>query len=1012
MLTAAAAVLYFNRVDLPAWLKRPLISALQRRGVDVRFDRLRWRWHRGLVAEGVSLRRAGRPRDPVVQAGEIVLDLNWKRLRDEQRIEIESCQILDGRLTLPIEPPGASPEFLSLDAINATLRFQKTNQWDLERFHAEFLGATLNASGTLTNALRLQPIPAVAQHTNTIDSAAERWHARLREFVRASQRIEFASPPAFRLRFGGDASDLRSLEIELEAQTRGARTPWGAAGDLRLSVQLDVPPPSPDAFRVGLRLVASDAHTSWGQCRRVDLTAHSVHTVTNALATSIEYELALEGAQATNCRSDRVELSGRSEPLIESPGRWRSHLTLDARGLASEWGTVRTNRLEARLVHSLTNPVPDHARILAMLDQVESQRFSAAQLGGDLEFHPHLSTATAPATLGPFTAPNRIDLAGSVSATAARFDDLNFDSLLVAGNWSAPVLHLTNVQARLDAGTLELSEARLDAATREATVAANFALDAHALAPMLGRDAERFLRQFGWETAKPPRVRANARAILPAWTNAAPDWRAEVLPTVVLTGTIEGETVTYRGVPVDRALVNLSLSNQVLRLSDFHMVRPEGDGDLAYTLDTRTREFRWQVRCRFDPIGVAPAIDHRALEALRLFAFSEPVCATGAVWGCWGPHYQLNLDLDLALTNFTFRGESIASAAGNVCLANRFLSATNVDLRAGLESIAVPWIGMNLDDPVVQISDARCRVDPLRVARAIGTNVLQTLEPYRFDAPVRARVSGQIPTLGPLDPADLRVDFDGDTFHYWRFNLDRLAGRLHWQGNLVTLTNLAGRLYGGDVAGNVQIRMRPDASADLAFRAAVTNLNARDLLADTVTTTNSVAGRLEGALDIAHANSADWKSWNGAGALRLRDGMLWDLPLFSVLSPILNSIAPGLGNNKATAARGAFTIENSVIHTDDLEIVAGPARLGYRGTLDFDWNVRARVEAEILPGAPLIGPVLNILLLPVTKALVFKVGGTLGQPELEPLYIPKFLLPVLRPWHTLKSVVPGASNRP
>ena len=41
---------------------------------------------------------------------------------------------------------------------------------------------------------------------------------------------------------------------------------------------------------------------------------------------------------------------------------------------------------------------------------------------------------------------------------------------------------------------------------------------------------------------------------------------------------------------------------------------------------------------------------------------------------------------------------------------------------------------------------------------------------------------------------------------------------------------------------------------------------------------------------ITRANSDDWRSWQGAGRARLRDGFLWDIPIFGFFSPMLRRL--------------------------------------------------------------------------------------------------------------------------
>ncbi|MBT5705198.1 MAG: hypothetical protein HOI66_02680, partial [Verrucomicrobia bacterium] len=68
-------------------------------------------------------------------------------------------------------------------------------------------------------------------------------------------------------------------------------------------------------------------------------------------------------------------------------------------------------------------------------------------------------------------------------------------------------------------------------------------------------------------------------------------------------------------------------------------------------------------------------------------------------------------------------------------------------------------------------------------------------------------------------------------------------------------------------------------------------------------------------------------------------------------------------------------------------------RLQYQGELDFDGNLNALVEAELLRDAPLVGRVVSLALWPVSKLFVYKVSGNLREPIAEPVYVlPKILM--------------------
>jgi hypothetical protein len=147
---------------------------------------------------------------------------------------------------------------------------------------------------------------------------------------------------------------------------------------------------------------------------------------------------------------------------------------------------------------------------------------------------------------------------------------------------------------------------------------------------------------------------------------------------------------------------------------------------------------------------------------------------------------------------------------------------------------------------------------------------------------------------------------------------------------------------------------------------------------------NNLDGTISGHMRVTHAEINRLKSWDGDGTIQLSEGLIWDIPLFGLLSPILNTIVPGLGNSRAKEGRATFTMTNSVIFSRDLEIVANATRLRYDGQVDFDGNVSARVEADLMRRVPGLGRLISTVFWPVTKLLQYDVSGTLSEPKLEP----------------------------
>ena len=131
--------------------------------------------------------------------------------------------------------------------------------------------------------------------------------------------------------------------------------------------------------------------------------------------------------------------------------------------------------------------------------------------------------------------------------------------------------------------------------------------------------------------------------------------------------------------------------------------------------------------------------------------------------------------------------------------------------------------------------------------------------------------------------------------------------------------------------------------------------------------------------------------------------MLWDVPVFGLVSPVLNTVSPGFGNSRAKDAAGEFLMTNGIIWTGSLVIRTPMMRLDYDGTVDLQEKVNARVTAQLLRNTPLVGPILSLLFSPFSKAFECEVTGTLGDPKVAPVYVPDLLLVPLHPFRSVEN---------
>ena len=368
---------------------------------------------------------------------------------------------------------------------------------------------------------------------------------------------------------------------------------------------------------------------------------------------------------------------------------------------------------------------------------------------------------------------------------------------------------------------------------------------------------------------------------------------------------------------------------------------------------TRRKNYRWHIRGAFDPEVVAAFFNGEQRRAR--FCDCEIHPSRWRWMWMWADACMITTASSasgrVALTNFSVRGETFGDVASALNYTNRVLEFLNPLMHTGAQMMTADKVTLDFNTRLIYFTNGFSTADPEMVARAIGPKTGRLVEPYHFLQPPTARVNGQVPLRdmnGGRDMEDVDMRFDvikGAPFEWLKLKTTNIVGTIRWQGQVLILTNVAAAFYGGNGNGFANFDFRvPHEGADFQFTVNVTNANLHLLAVDLSTPTNHLEGTLTGQLVVTNADSRSWRTWNGYGRVKLRDGLLWDIPVFSILSPVLNTVSPGLGNSRATDASAKFIITNGVFSSDTLEIRSTMMRLQYTGTVDLKQNVNARAR--------------------------------------------------------------------
>ncbi len=1022
---AVVAVLYVNQIGLPDFAKGPLLSQLRERGIDLEFSRMRLRFGRGVVVEHVNLSRHAEVSGEQFHAEELQLRLRWSALMELRAPEIVAFSLRDGSVLLPLTAgPGEPPFPFAIDHVQARVLFSGPEHWELESLDATSHVGAFHAHGTLTNVSVLRSTRG--RRTNTV--AGDTWKRTLARTARELDRTWFAEPPDLDVGFLVDLRNPGLSAGDLRLSAKSASNAWARLDGIVLHVEVPRPTGTNVPQRADVSLAARRVVTPWADVSTLALNAHVSQRVAGTMPDLVEWgvechdvETAWTGAAAATVsgRTEQVPLpAGESAPwTLPDAADWarmadatngyatslRIELDQPALHLTNAAASVRSLAVDLDATHDLRGwrglrVGLDVADATSRWGSVESGRIVAT-------LSPKARTNAPDPSLGPWDRWQALRAGSRLALTNLVVPKLDLARVAGDFNWDAPALSFTNLDIRLGDGAAG-GEGRLDIVDRRVSVKAIAALDAHRAEPFLTTNAARWLRQFEWPQNAAPRLEGEVGVRLPAWTNSQPDWRGEVLSSLTLAATVAATNAGFRGLFADTAHGTVALTNRVWTVRDMDIHRPDGTVNFDYDGSDLTHDYHFRLRAVLSPLIALPLLDAELRGKLAgQVALGPPPLIEGDIWGRWMERERTGLALHVVGTNFVVRGTPIEWVDGHVAYTNLFMAFRDVHARSQGEA-HVEGAAFDVKTSALSFTNAFSSVPPTNVIHIIGPKVSKILAPYQFAVPPKVRLEGVVGIHDP-GPTDLRFDVVADDFVWWRLHGTNLTAKLRLLPDSISIDRLHGAFNRGEVAGNLFFDWRNE--QDVRFRLDIggTNLDLANLLQTTGLSTNRMEGRLTGRVTITQASVVDRSLYAGRGALRVEDGYLWGLPVFGLFSPIFDAVSPGLGQTRFTEASASFFATNGVLLTRDMQMRSPTMRLQYRGTVDTSSRLDATMEAELFRDTPLIGRLLQFAFMPVTKLLEYRVRGTVTKPEAEPRYVPKFLMSILRPIQTLKSLLPS-----
>lgn len=1018
VLLAVILGIYLNRVGLPGFVKTTIISKLQDKGIALDFERLRFRWFEGLVAETVTLGSSKDPNGPRLTVDEASL-----RLKDggwwSGDFQIDSMQLKGGNMVTPLIVSNQPTYQFTINNLQSEIRLHPGDAWELTQLTGDCMGVNFHFAGAITNANYL----GNWKRQRDTNKTAQAWQLQLSKIARTIERMDFSEPPELQLHISGDAKNTNDFAIDFTLQAARARTPWGSVDNLLLAAPIR---PAPgNHIRSEINLSFDAAVTEQASLEASHLNISLLQALDDPLPAAVDIDLNVKGLKTLYAKTREIDLQAHSDRTSNPAAPLNTRLTLridafDAPLLLSRASSLT---LEAEAKHFATNAPPLSAAARLNVTNVVTAFGSLNRLALAVNFSqaPANRPATADeswawwAKLEPYLLDWNLDLAGIKSLYPGK--ELELKNAALKGDWSAPRLKLSDVRVELYDGEVKLN-AGVDVVTRDASADAYIHFSPHSIQHLLGPKGERWIKRYSF--GAPPEITVRDASCRlpdwPRWKGKQIDWKNEMVPIVRVDAHIKAIDGGYKDYMFDSAETDLTLRDAEWHFPNLDVRRPEGRASVKFTSNALTKDYHWNLDAQLSAKAARHLLEsEQQREAMDRFELGQPPHIQGDVWGRWFHRELTGVDLRVALTNLSYRGIPADRASGRIQYTNRVVRVTEGEAWLNGRSVSADGIEIqiteNPDERRAWFTNVVGNVNPLLAAQAIGPKTAAAIEPYRWGSPPRIVLNGSI-GIKNTRAADMHFDIQGGPFSWWELNFEKIGGGVHWVTNQVTLSNIVAKAYGGDLTGRANFDFGSDQpGSQVQFHTDVVKADFAPLMKDVFNTTNEMTGKLSGFLSVDSAASGDFDSWQGSGAVDLHDGFLWSLPLVGFLSETLDVIVPGMGKSPINRAVGTFTMTNSVMHTRDLKLDSPVMRIHYKGAISNKGDVDAKVEAELFKESWSLLRAFGVIATPVTKLMVLKVDGSINKPLLEPLYVPSFLRPFLKPRSIFQKIFGAGSEK-
>lgn len=283
-------------------------------------------------------------------------------------------------------------------------------------------------------------------------------------------------------------------------------------------------------------------------------------------------------------------------------------------------------------------------------------------------------------------------------------------------------------------------------------------------------------------------------------------------------------------------------------------------------------------------------------------------------------------------------------------------------------------------------------VDPKSAAAMIDSELASVLDPYGFHGLCQVTAFGMVGFTNSA-PNDAEINFNASDVRWKFLAFSSCALNLYIQERNYLIEDLKGSIYNGSINGSISIDPIVD-STNMQFILSVTadgvdfgklvnNLAGKQIERDYAGTC-SASVNLKGLCEDAARSSIKGDGW-----VKIENGKIFIVPIFSGLFNMIGKVVPGLGMlADKNSAQASFTVENGKVHSSNIFIAGNVISLRGSGDIYFDGRLDLKVQISFMSRQNLLGNLIHLVTMPITKAFEFHLGGTVSNPQWNAVYLP------------------------